>query len=72
MKNKFRYRERFLLPWRDGYKTVRATDINHIGTADKTVYLHLNDGTHETINMTMDELEQQLNPDIFSVRTDST
>ena len=31
-KNKFRYRERFLLPYRDGYKTVRVSDINHIET----------------------------------------
>lgn len=29
-KNQFRYRERFLLPYRDGYKTVRVSDINHI------------------------------------------
>lgn len=29
-KSKFRYRERFLLPYRDGYKTVRVSDINHI------------------------------------------
>ena len=27
-KNQFRYRERFLLPYRDGYKTVRVSDIN--------------------------------------------
>lgn len=26
-KNQFRYRERFLLPYRDGYKTVRVSDI---------------------------------------------
>lgn len=64
-KNQFRYRERFLLPYRDGYKTVRVTDINHIVTENKTVYLRLNNGTSEAISMSMDELEQQLNPDIF-------
>lgn len=35
-KNRFRYRERFLLPYRDGYKTVRVSDINHIETENKT------------------------------------
>lgn len=64
-KNRFRYRERFLLPYRDGYKTVRVSDINHIETENKTVYLRLNDGTSEAVNISMDELEQQLNPDCF-------
>lgn len=64
-KSQFRYRERFLLPYRDGYKTLRVTDINHIVTENKTVYLRLNNGTSEAISMSMDELEQQLNPDIF-------
>lgn len=40
-KNQYRYRERFLLPYRDGY------------------------GTSEAVNVSMDELEQQLNPDCF-------
>ena len=64
-KNQFRYRERFLLPYRDGYKTVRVSDINHIETENKTVYLRLNNGTSEVVNVSMDELEQQLNPDCF-------
>lgn len=64
-KNNFRYRERFLLPYRDGYKTVRVSDINHIETVNKTVYLHLNNGTSDVVSMSMDELEQQLNPDCF-------
>ena len=63
--NKFRYRERFLLPYRDGYKTVRVSDINHIETENKIVYLRLNNGTSEVINVSMDELELQLNPDCF-------
>lgn len=63
--NRYRYRERFLLPYRDGYKTVRVSDINHIETEHKTVYLHLNNGTSEAVNMSMDEIEQQLNPDCF-------
>lgn len=64
-KHQCRYRERFLLPYRDGYKTVRAADINHIETENKTVYLRLNDGTSESVNLSMDELEQQLDPNRF-------
>ena len=64
-KNHYHYRERFLLPYRDGYKTIRVSDINHIETENKTVYLRLNNGTSEAVNMSMDELEQQLNPDCF-------
>lgn len=41
-KNQYRYRERFLLPYRDGYKTIRVSDINHIALECKTVYLRLN------------------------------
>lgn len=64
-KSKFRYRERFLLPYRDGYKTVRVSDINHIETENKIVHLRLNNGTSEVVNVSMDELEHQLNPDYF-------
>jgi DNA-binding LytR/AlgR family response regulator len=54
-----------LLPYRDGYKTVRVSDINHIETENKIVYLRLNNGTSEVVNVSMDELEHQLNPDYF-------
>ena len=47
------------------YKTVRVSDINHIELENKTVYLRLNNGTSEAVNVSMDELEQQLNPDCF-------
>ena len=50
-KSKFRYRERFLLPYRDGYKTVRVSDINHIETENKIVHLRLNNGTSEVVNV---------------------
>ena len=29
-RSSFRYRERFLLPWRDGYKSVLVRDISHV------------------------------------------
>lgn len=60
-----RYRERFLLPYRDGYKTVSVREINHISTENKIVRLHLNDGTSESVSVSMDELERQLDPARF-------
>lgn len=61
----YRYRERFLLPYRDGYKTVSVKEINHIYTENKTVRLYLNDGTSEAVSICMDELERQLDPARF-------
>lgn len=63
--NQCRYRERFLIPHRDGYRTVSVADINHIETENKLVYLRLNDGTSVVVNLSMDELEQQLDPSRF-------
>ncbi|MDO4181934.1 MAG: response regulator, partial [Bacteroidales bacterium] len=33
-RNSYKYRERFLLPWRDGYKSVLVRDINHIASEE--------------------------------------
>ena len=48
-----RYRERFLLPYRDGYKTVSVREINHIFTENKIVRLHLDDGTSESVSVSI-------------------
>lgn len=63
--NQCRYRERFLIPHRDGFRTIWTRDINHIETENKLVYLRLNDGTSVVDNMSLDELEQQLDPARF-------
>lgn len=63
--SRFRYRERFLLPWRDGYKSVLVRDINHIFSENKLTCLCLTDGTQEVVSLSMDALEAQLNPDEF-------
>lgn len=64
-KNSYRYRERFLLPYRDGYKSVLVSDVNHIMSENKGTYLRFNDGTSKTVGLTMEFLEAQLNPDDF-------
>lgn len=59
------YRTRFLLPYRDGYKTVLVEDIDFVYSAFKTAHLVLKDRTGETVTQTMDELEEQFNPSLF-------
>ena len=61
----YRYRERFLLPWRDGYRQVLVRDVNHVFSENKVAHLRLNDGTQHPVQMSMDTLEAQLDPDRF-------
>ncbi|MDP4276210.1 MAG: LytTR family DNA-binding domain-containing protein [Bacteroidota bacterium] len=61
----YKYRERFLLPFRDGYRIFNVKDINHIFTENKIVRLFFKDGTSETVFISMDELEKQLDPARF-------
>ncbi|PAC26092.1 LytTR family DNA-binding domain-containing protein [Flectobacillus sp. BAB-3569] len=59
------YRTRFLLPYRDGFKTVLVTDIVFFFSELKITKAKLLNGTQETLPLTMDELEQQLDPSLF-------
>lgn len=63
--NNYNYRERFLIPWRDGYRCVMVNDINHIVLKNRIVAIQLNNNTSLNIPYTMDELEKQLNPKMF-------
>lgn len=64
-RSKGHYRERFLTPCSDGYKTVDVNDVDYIFTENKEVHLFLADGSSEMISYSMDELEKQLDPDRF-------
>lgn len=59
------YREHLLIPFNDGYKKLQVADINHIEMENKIVHLRLNDGTSEVSNISMDDLERQLDPNRF-------
>ncbi|MCW3467156.1 LytR/AlgR family response regulator transcription factor [Chitinophaga nivalis] len=59
------YRTRFLLPFRDGYKTVLVEDIDFVYSSFRITHLVLKDGSQETVAQTMDDLEEQLNPANF-------
>ena len=60
-----RYRERFLVACNDGFRVVDVNDIGHIYTESREVRLFLKNGTVETVNINMEELERQLDPDRF-------
>ena len=64
-RNNYCYRERFLLPYRDGYISVQVKNISHIALKERTTLIFLNDGASMNISYSLDELESQLNPDIF-------
>lgn len=59
------YRTRFLIPVNDGYKTVAVQDLDYIYSEYKVSHLVSKDGQVQAVFQTMDELEEQLDPDIF-------
>lgn len=59
------HRTRFLLPYRDGFKTVLVTEVVFFFSEFKTTKAKLLNGAQETLPQTMDELEQQLDPNLF-------
>ncbi|MCL1670012.1 LytTR family DNA-binding domain-containing protein [Elizabethkingia ursingii] len=59
------YRTRFLLSYRDGFKTVMVSDVLFFYSEQKITKARLADNTDEIIPHTMDELEQQLDPKLF-------
>lgn len=59
------YKNRFLLPHKDGYKTVRVSDIAYFYSEFKITKAMLQNGIEETIPYTLEELEKQLDPKLF-------
>ncbi len=61
-----RYRERFLIPHRaDEYLIVPVSDVSHITIRDGVVRLCTLDGKTHALNMTIEEVESQLDPQRF-------
>lgn len=59
------YRTRFLLPYRDSYKTVMISDIAFFYSELNITYAKLYTGEKEVIPQTLENLELQLNPKEF-------
>lgn len=60
-----KFRKRFLLPYKDGYKSILVQDVIFFYSEWKITRAHLSDGNEEVIPLTMEELEQQLDPSVF-------
>lgn len=59
------YRKRFLIPHRDGYKTVLSEDVLYFYTELGISKAMLNTGSVENVPQTLEELEKQLDPKFF-------
>ena len=61
-----RYRERFLIPHRaDEYLIIPVSEVSHITIRDAVVRLCTLSGKSYMINMTLEEVESQLDPQRF-------
>ena len=61
-----RFRERFLIPYHaDEFLIVPVNDVSHITIRDGVVRLCTHLGKHYTLNMTLEEVEGQLDPQRF-------
>lgn len=60
-----RYRERFLISFRDEMKVINANEVSHIGLVEGTTYLYTLCGKQYCLTQTLEELESQLNPERF-------
>lgn len=60
-----RYRERFLISYRDTFMVVPANEVSHIGIKDGVVHLYTLEGKTHILNTILDELENQLDPARF-------
>lgn len=60
------YRSRFLIPYKDGFKTVKVEEIDYIYSELKITHLVLKDKSEIVLSQTMEEVEEELNPSFFS------
>ncbi len=63
--HQMKYRERFLVAYKDGFLVVNVCDISHICTENKDTRIYLKDGKRYSISQTLEELEHELCPDDF-------
>lgn len=59
------YKSRFLIHYRDTYRVVPVQDIDYIFLDLKVVHFKLLDGSSLVVPYTLEELEEQLDPEYF-------
>lgn len=64
--HKKNYKTRFLLHYRETYKVIRVETIDYIFLENKIVHFRLLDGSVIAVPYTLEELEEQLDPQFFA------
>ena len=59
------YRQRFLVSEKDGYITVPTSEISYISTESGVVRLYLKNRKQYTVDMSLDDIDTQLDPMLF-------
>lgn len=59
------YRKRFLLPQFNGYKAISVDDIDYFYSELKMTNIVNKDGAQYILQLTLDDLEEELDPDSF-------
>ena len=59
------HRHDFLVKTATGEQHVYAPMLRYVASENKSTYLHLIDGTSFTLDLTLEELTKQLNPNVF-------
>ncbi|MBB1150764.1 MULTISPECIES: LytTR family DNA-binding domain-containing protein [unclassified Myroides] len=59
------YRSRFLIPYKDGFRTVKVEEIDYLYSELKITHLVLKDKSEMILSQTMEEVEEELNPASF-------
>lgn len=59
------YKTRFLVNLATGYKSIAVSDIDHIFLNNKVVYIRQADGSNSAVPYTLEELEEELDPNFF-------
>lgn len=60
-----RYRERFLVSYKDEYSTIEVEKVCFIHSQQNITRIYLADGTSSVISSTLDQLEKEMNPASF-------
>lgn len=60
-----KWRDHFLVHIFDGFKLIKTADVSYFFSENGVVRAFLSDGNSVTINQSLNDLEQQLNPDLF-------
>ena len=59
------YRQRFLIADKDGYITIPVSDISYISTESGTTRLFMKNNKQYTVDMSLDDIDSQLDPAQF-------